>query len=313
MELVRVQVPSSTTNLGPGFDALGVALNLYNRVELEELPWGISVHVEGEGVNEIPRDESNISVEAVKRVYHKAGRTLPGLWMKQRNHIPLARGLGSSSAALVGGLVGANLMLGSPLGLDDLVQIAVEMEGHPDNVVPALVGGFCISAVTEGGRTLYTRAPVVDRYRWVIVVPQFEVSTKEARSRLPAEISFEDATFNVQRVGMLMAAFAYGQNEFFREAMQDRLHQPYRKDLMGPLDEVFEAAYEGGALGACISGAGPCVLAICDQGAGKVGLAMREVYRKHGIGTAMHVLRIAALGAHAVDPYGLEALPLAAS
>lgn len=313
MGLVRVQVPSSTTNLGPGFDALGVALNLYNRVELEELPWGISVHIEGEGEGEIPLDESNISVEAVKRVYHKVGRTLPGLWMKQRNHIPLARGLGSSSAALVGGLVGANLMLGSPLCLDDLVQIAVEMEGHPDNVVPALVGGFCISAITEAGRTLYTRAPVVDRYRWVIVVPQFEVSTKEARSRLPAEIPIEDATFNVQRVGMLMAAFAYGQDEFFREAMQDKLHQPYRKDLMGPLDEVFEAAYDEGALGTCISGAGPCVLAICDQGPGKVGLAMREVYRKHGIDTRMHVLRIASSGAHAVDPYGLEALPVAAS
>ena len=112
MSLVRVQVPSSTTNLGPGFDALGVALNLYNRVELDELPWGLSIHVEGEGQDEIPRDESNICVEAVKRVYQKAGRTLPGLWMKQRNHIPLARGLGSSSAALVGGLVGANLLLG---------------------------------------------------------------------------------------------------------------------------------------------------------------------------------------------------------
>ncbi|HBK79035.1 MAG TPA: homoserine kinase [Nitrospinae bacterium] len=313
MPLVRVQVPSSTTNLGPGFDALGVALNLYNRVELDELPWGLSVHVEGEGMDVIPRDETNISVEAVKRVYQKAGRTLPGLWMKQRNHIPLARGLGSSSAALVGGLVGGNLMLGSPLSMDDLVQLAVEMEGHPDNVVPALVGGFCISAIGEDGRTLYTRAPVVDRYRWVIVVPSFEVSTKEARLRLPGEISLSDATFNVQRVGMLMAAFAYGQNELFREAMDDKLHQPYRKELMGPLDEIFAAAYEAGALGVCISGAGPCVLALCDPSAGKVGLAMRDVYRSHGIGTQMHVLRIAAHGAHAVDTSGQDIFAAAAS
>ncbi len=304
MVMVRVQVPSSTTNLGPGFDALGVALNLYNRVELDELPWGLSIHVEGEGVAEIPRDETNISVEAVKRVYKKAGRALPGLWMKQRNHIPLARGLGSSSAALVGGLVGGNMMLGSPLSMDDLVQMAVEMEGHPDNVVPALVGGFCISAITEEGRTVFTRAPVVDRYRWVIVVPAFEVSTKEARKKIPDQIPLADGTFNVQRVGMLMAAFAYGQNDLFREAMRDRFHQPYRKELMGPLDDVFDAAYEAGALGACISGAGPCVLALCDQSAGKVGLAMREVYRAHGIGTRMHVLRIASRGAHAVDYAG---------
>ncbi|MBT3351545.1 MAG: homoserine kinase [Nitrospinaceae bacterium] len=304
MPFVRVQVPSSTTNLGPGFDALGVALNLYNRVELDELPWGLSIHVEGEGADVIPLDETNISVEAVKRVYKKAGRTLPGLWMKQRNHIPLARGLGSSSAALVGGLVGANLLLGNPLSMDELVQLGVEMEGHPDNVVPALVGGFCISAINEDGNTLYTRAPVVDRYRWVIVVPDFEVSTKEARKKLPEQISLADGIYNVQRVGMLMAAFAYGQNEKFRESMQDKFHQPYRKELMGPLDEVFAAAYEVGAMGACISGAGPCVLAICDENAGKVGLAMREVYRNHGIGTKMHVLRIASLGAHAVDELG---------
>lgn len=300
MALIRVQIPSSTTNLGPGFDALGVALNLYNRIELDELPWGLSVHVEGEGKEEIARDESNICVQAVKRVYEKAGRALPGLWMKQRNHIPLARGLGSSSAALVGGLVGANLMLGGPLSLDDLVQIAVEMEGHPDNVVPALAGGFCISAIGENGRTIFTHAPVVDHYRWVIIVPAFEVSTKEARLRLPKEIPLVDGTFNVQRVGLLLAAFAYGRDELFREAMQDRFHQPYRKELMGPLDEVFSAAYREGALGVCISGAGPCVLAICNRGAGRVGIAMREVYESHGIVAKMHVLRISSEGAHAI-------------
>ena len=301
MGLVRVQIPSSTTNLGPGFDALGVALNLYNRVELDELPWGLSIHVEGEGQDEIPRDESNISVEAVKRVYHKSGKSLPGLWMKQRNHIPLARGLGSSSAALVGGLVGANLMLGNPLSLDELVQIAVEMEGHPDNVVPALAGGFCISAIGDDGRTIFTLAPVVNHYRWVIIVPAFEVSTRDARRRLPKKIPLSDGTFNVQRVGMLLAAFAYGRDDLFREAMQDKLHQPYRKDLMGPLDEVFSAGYEAGALGVCISGAGPCVLAVCHRNAGKVGIAMREIYQAHGISAKMHILRISAQGAHAVD------------
>ena len=140
MALVRVQVPASTTNLGPGFDALGVALRIYNRVELDSLPWGVVVQVEGEGRDVIPGDESNVCVQAVKRVYDRANRPFTGLWMKQRNHIPLARGLGSSSAAIVGGIVGANVLLGAPLGMDELVQIAVEMEGHPDNVVPALMG-----------------------------------------------------------------------------------------------------------------------------------------------------------------------------
>ena len=302
MPLVRVQVPASTTNLGPGFDALGVALRLYNRVELDELSWGVSIHVEGEGRGQIPTDESNICVQAVKRVYDLAGRPFAGLWMKQRNHIPLARGLGSSSAALVGGLVGANLLLEEKkrLSMDALVQLAVEMEGHPDNVVPALLGGFCISAVDAKGRTIYTRAPVVDRYLWVIVVPNFEVSTRAARQRLPKQVPLSDAVFNVQRVGMLLAAFATGRDDLFKYAMEDRLHQPYRAELMGPVEEVYAAARAAGALGVCVSGAGPCVLAICEKNPGRVGNAMREVYLSHGIGCRMHVLRVDPRGAHPV-------------
>ena len=300
MALVRLQVPASTTNLGPGFDALGVALRVYNRMELDILPWGVSLEVEGEGRDVIPKDESNVCVQAVKHVFARVGRPFSGLWMKQRNHIPLARGLGSSSAAIVGGIVGANILLGSPLGMDELVQIAVEMEGHPDNVVPALIGGFCIS-IKADGKTIYTRMPVVEDYRWVIVIPDFEVSTQAARQKLPERVSLGDAIFNVQRVGALMAAFATGRDELFRDAMQDRLHQPYRAELMGPLDEVFEAAYGAGALGVCISGAGPCILAICRNHPGRVGNAMREIYRLHGIGCRMHVLRVDPRGAHSVD------------
>lgn len=300
MALVRVQVPASTTNLGPGFDALGVALRIYNRVELDSLPWGVAVEVEGEGRGVIPKDESNVCVQAVKRVYERANRPFTGLWMKQRNHIPLSRGLGSSSAAIVGGIVGANVLLGAPLGMDELVQLAVEMEGHPDNVVPALMGGFCVSATASDGRTIYTRMPVVERYRWVIAIPAFEVSTREARGKLPERVSLGDAIFNVQRVGALMAAFAAGRDELFRDAMEDRLHQPYRAELMGPLEEVFRAAYGAGALGACVSGAGPCVLAICGEEPGRVGSAMRAVYRARGIGCRMYVLRIDPRGAHEI-------------
>ncbi len=301
MALVRVQVPASTTNLGPGFDALGVALRIYNRVELDSLPWGVVLQVEGEGRDVIPKDESNVCVQAVKRVYERVKKPFTGLWMKQRNHIPLARGLGSSSAAIVGGIVGANILLGGPLCMDELVQIAVEMEGHPDNVVPALMGGGCVSATTSGGKAIYARMPVVSRYRWVIVVPAFEVSTQAARGKLPEQVPLKDAVFNVQRVGALMSAFATGRDDLFRDAMQDRLHQPYRAELMGPLDEVFQAAYEAGALGVCVSGAGPCVLAICRDNPGKVGNAMWKVYQSRGIGCRMHVLRIDTRGACEVD------------
>ncbi|MED5578910.1 MAG: homoserine kinase [Nitrospinota bacterium] len=300
MSLVRVQVPASTTNIGPGFDTIGVALNLYNRIELDELPWGLSIHVEGEGEGIIPEDETNICVDAVKAVYKKANRLFKGLWMKQRNHIPLSRGLGSSSAALVGGIVAGNLLIGEPLSLNDLIQIAVKMEGHPDNVVPALVGGFCVSATGKEGQTIYTRVPVQEDYKWVILVPDFEVNTSEARKKLPSKVSLSDAIFNVQRVSMLLAAFSSGRNDLFSEGMEDRLHQPYRKELMGPLEEVFTAGREAGALGVCISGAGPCVLAICQHNPQEIGDAMEKVYREHGINSRVHILRSDPLGAHSI-------------
>jgi len=300
LTLIRVQVPASTTNIGPGFDTIGVALNLYNRIELDELPWGLSIQVEGEGAGIIPENETNICVEAVKEVYKKANRPFKGLWMKQRNHIPLSRGLGSSSAALVGGIVAGNLLIGEPLNLDELVQIAVKMEGHPDNVVPALIGGFCVSAIGKSGQTIYTRVPVQEDYSWVILVPDFEVNTSEARKKLPSKVTLADATFNVQRVAMLLAAFSSGRNDLFSEGMEDRLHQPYRKELMGPLEEVFEAGRDAGALGVCISGAGPCVLAICKDHPKQIGIAMQKIYIEHGINSRIHVLRSDPLGAHPI-------------
>ncbi|MFQ5894594.1 MAG: homoserine kinase, partial [Nitrospinota bacterium] len=210
MPPLTVQVPATVTNLGPGFDVLGVALTLYNQVELEELPWGLSIQVEGEGEKELPQDETNIAYQAVREAYRRAGRELPGLWMKQRNHIPLARGLGSSAAARVAGLVGANEMMGRPLSEEDLLAMAAAMEGHPDNVLPALKGGLCVAALAEGGQVRYAQAPLSARFQFVLAIPGFSVETERARAVLPREVPLAASVFNLQRLGLLLGALGEG-------------------------------------------------------------------------------------------------------
>ncbi len=296
MDRVTVRVPASTTNLGPGFDALGIALSLYNEVRLEERRRGLKIDVEGEGRKSLPRDEENIVFRAVSALYERVGRGLPGLSLHLTNRIPLARGLGSSSAARVGGLLAANHLLGEPLSREELAGMATGMEGHPDNVVPALFGGFTVAAL-EGGRVLWSRAPLDGRFRFVVAVPEIEVATVEARRVLPESLPHRDAVFNVQRLALLMAALAGGDGKLLSSAMEDRLHQPYRAHLMGPLDEVFRAAREAGALGVSISGAGSSVLALAIEAPEKVGAAMEEAYRDNGIGCRSLVLEVDGAGA----------------
>ncbi|MFQ6110522.1 MAG: homoserine kinase [Nitrospinota bacterium] len=296
MAKVTVRVPASTTNLGPGFDALGIALSLYNEVRLEERPEGLRIEIEGEGRETLPRDEENIVFRAVGALYERVGRALQGLSLHLTNRIPLARGLGSSSAARVGGLLGANHLLGEPLSREELSAMATGMEGHPDNVVPALFGGFTVAAL-EGERLLWSRAPLDGRFRFVVAIPEIEVATPEARAVLPEALPHRDAVFNVQRVALLMAALAGGDGKLLSSAMEDRLHQPYRAHLMGPLDEVFRAARDAGALGVSISGAGSSVLALALEAPERVGAAMEKAYLKRGIACRSLVLEVDSQGA----------------
>jgi homoserine kinase len=279
---VTVRVPATSANLGPGFDALGLALRLHNTVSIEPAD-SPEIGIEGEGERTLPRDASHLAYQAAAAVAARAAEmgSTPGIRafrITQRNAIPLARGLGSSAAAIIGGAVAANALLGRPLDQQALIDLATEIEGHPDNVAPALLGGLvvCTRAAT-GVRWMRLAPPPL---KVVLAVPDYPVSTEEARRRLPARVPFPDAVFNVTRAALLVAALTGGRPDLLDEATQDRLHQPYREQLVPGLTEVFAAARRAGAYGVALSGSGPAVLAFGE--AAGIGPAMARAFQDAG-------------------------------
>ncbi|MCR5005289.1 MAG: homoserine kinase [Clostridiales bacterium] len=259
--MIQIQIPATSANLGAGFDALGLALNFYNYVEMEE-----SDHVDISSFDEqvIPTDETNLIYVSAKDLFTVCGRELKGLKLRQTNNIPMARGLGSSSACIIAGLLGANTMLGDPLSLDDLVNMAAQIEGHPDNTAPALLGGI-VTAVFNGKKVEWVKQEVRTRLKFVAIIPDYELKTEAARAALPKEVSHKDAVFNLSRAALFSASLLTGKYENLRTAVQDRLHQPYRLELMPHAREVFDIAYTHGAYAVYVSGAGPTVMAIVDE------------------------------------------------
>jgi homoserine kinase len=280
---IRVRVPATSANLGPGFDALGLALALYNEVTLEESD-GISVAIEGEGAGQLDAGEKNVVARGVALGFEAAGRRFLGARLRCVNRIPLGRGLGSSAAAWVGGLVAANALLGEPLDRAALLTAAARAEGHPDNVAAAVLGGLTVSCA-EPDRITAVRLPVPRDIAWVVLVPETQSSTTEARAVLPESLPRADAVFNVQRVSLLLAALTAGRPDLLAAAMHDRLHQPYRLRLFPWMEDVAGAARRAGALGCVLSGAGPAMLAAARGGAGEgVARAMEQALRAAGIG-----------------------------
>ncbi len=250
-----VEVPASTSNLGPGFDTLGLALELTNEVWVEPCEHGLTIKVEGEGAESLARDEKNLVVRAMRLAF--AERRLPGLKLRQVNRIPLSRGLGSSAAAIVGGLVAAQQLLGQEL---PLLELANRMEGHPDNVAPVISGGLVASGVLEQG-AVARQVPLHECWQLSVAVPPFPLSTEEARRALPPQVSFEDAVFNLSRLALLLSGLSQG----LELDTGDRLHQPYRERLVPGFAAVCAAARQAGAAGAFLSGAGPTMAAFVDR------------------------------------------------
>lgn len=262
MDAVKVRVPATSANLGAGFDCLGIALNLYNRLEAHEDD-GLRIEMQGEGAGLIPTDASNLIHAAMKRAYEAAGRPCPGFFIRQVSAVPLSSGLGSSAAAIVGGLVAANALMGDPLDDAELLRIACAIEGHPDNVTPCLLGGLTVS-VMDGGAVRCARIAPHERFRFAAMVPSFRLSTQKARQVLPDTVSRADAVRNVGRAVLMAAALEQGLCDALRTACDDRLHQPYRKALIPGWDDVTASAADAGALGVYLSGAGPTMMAIYD-------------------------------------------------
>lgn len=286
---VRVRVPATSANLGPGFDALGLALALHNEVIGEEAD-EVAVAVEGEGAARLDAGAKNVVARGVALGFEVAGRPFRGARLRCVNRIPLSRGLGSSAAAWVGGLLAANALLGEPIDRDGLLAAATRAEGHPDNVAAALLGGLTVSCA-DGPRVTAVSLPLPAGIDWVVLVPETQSSTHEARAVLPDVVPRADAVFNVQRVSLLLAALGAGRADLLDLAMQDRLHQPYRRRLFPWMEEVAAAGRRAGALGCVLSGAGPCLLAAVPARGGQVvAAAMAEALRAAGIaGQALHL------------------------
>jgi len=271
--MLKIKIPASTANLGSGFDSLGIALNLYNYIEIGP---ALGCEISSADGSEIPTGEDNLVYLSAKKVFEKCGLPFRGLKIVEENHIPFARGLGSSSACIAGGVFGANELLGRPFTKDELLDIAAEIEGHPDNVSPALLGGFTANAM-EGRSVRYVKSKVPENLSFAAFVPPFELKTADARAVMPAEVSLKDSVFNVSRSALLTASFLSGKFENLRTACDDKLHQPYRLPLIPGGAEIIEKSYKNGALAAYISGAGSTMMAIFDCGNEKAEAIAEEI------------------------------------
>lgn len=258
--MIKLKIPATSANLGAGFDALGLALTFYNYVEMEEAE---GCHISSADDCDIPADETNLIYHTAKTLYNICGREFKGLAIRQTNNIPMARGLGSSSACIIAGLAGANHLMGGLLSLDELVDLSAQIEGHPDNTAPALLGGI-VTAVFDGKCVHWVKQEVFTTLKFIAVIPDFELKTEAARACLPKEISHKDAVYNLSRAALFSASLLTGKYENLRTAVHDRLHQPYRMELIPHGREIFDIAYTNGAYAAYLSGAGPSLMTVVD-------------------------------------------------
>lgn len=288
--MLKIVVPATAANLGPGFDCVGLALNLYNEIYFSvpgerELPPGTTLLHEGSLVH-----------RAWDFVGRQTGQKRPSLNIAIKAAIPRARGLGSSASLIIAGVVAANYWHDLGLTTEKIISLASEIEGHPDNVAPALVGGLVLSVTTPSG-IKYIKIESPSSWVVVAVVPDFKLATKASRQVLPEVVPYEDAIFNLGRFGLLISSFLTENNQLLELAMADRLHQPYRLPLVPGLQEVMSMAVEAGAWGSCLSGAGPTVLAFCTEKADVLSKVMVATWREYGISAETYLLKVASNGA----------------
>ncbi len=259
--MIKVRVPATSANMGSGFDSLGLALTLYNYVSIEKISGPTEIKITGDGENFLPKDENNLIYRCVKTVFEAAGEEMVNIRLCMENHIPITRGLGSSSAGIVGGLVAANALLGEPFSKERILEMATDIEGHGDNVTPAIFGGFCIN-VPSKNKINYISTPVKDDLEFATFIPDFFLQTKKSRAALPEKVLHRDAVFNLGRSALLTASIISGDYKNIRVAMGDRLHQGYRKKFIPGMSEIFDLCYNNKALGVYLSGAGPSIIGI---------------------------------------------------
>ena len=301
---IRVMAPATTANMGPGFDCLGMALDLWNTLEVHPVNSGNDsdplVHVIGEGVDEAPDDATNLVYRSMTFLFHEADREMPPVRLVCRNEIPFARGLGSSAAAIAGGLAAANAMCSRMFTPNELLEMAATIEGHPDNVAAAVLGG--LQLVVTDQQQLYA-APIAlpPELHAVLFIPDRRIATADARAALPATVPLGDAVSNVGRTALLVAGMATNHPEYLSVATEDKLHQPYRQKLFPAMKILFQAARDAGALGVFLSGSGSTVLALTKGREMTVAYEMAEAARQANVEGTLKVVQPAVMGAHVVD------------
>ena len=310
---VSVKVPATSANLGPGFDCLGLALPIYNTITIEEtvLPGtGVEINLlsEEENIDEmifdnIPRDENNVIYKAVEMLYNSIGQEPSELRINIQSQIPITRGLGSSASVVVGGLMAANKLLGNPADTTALLSIATEVEGHPDNVAPAILGGFVLASQEDDGSIICEKLNWPEEWDITVCIPDFELSTNIARSVLPEAVKLQDAVYNAKHLAMMIQAINNKDPKLMKAAMHDKLHQPYREKLVPGMREIMEAfKHEDGVIGCVLSGAGPSMLIISHKyDLDKIQSKVREIWEGQSIKTDIRTLKVEPNGAEIIE------------
>ena len=294
---VTVTAPATTANMGPGFDCLAMALDIWSTIDVEVGSSGFEVL--GVGVESLPHGSSSLVKRGFRLPFREAGRPVPEVRITYRNKIPVSRGLGSSSAAVVGGLLAGNEISGAYLDNESLLKLAFEQEGHPDNAAAALLGGCQIVAQDEQ-RLITASVPVPNELSAVLFIPDVAMPTNEARALLSGTVSRQDAVYNMSRVGLLVRALATGDFKHLAVATADRLHQPARQSVFPAMKNIFRAALSAGALGVFLSGAGSSVLALTRGKEVTIGYEMADAAAKSDVSGDIKITRPTSKGAHLV-------------
>ena len=277
---IVVKVPATSANMGPGFDSLGIALDVWNEVRISKGPF--SIKIDGIGEEELPKDSSNLVYKSFCKVFEEIDEIVPEVNLLCTNRIPLTRGMGSSSAALIGGLMSGNAMAGSPLSIAEILNIGAKIENHPDNVAPALLGGVQIG-IYDQEELITASVTFPEDLKVVLYVPNQIMPTDQARNILASEVAREDAVYNIGRSALLVQSLVTGDLHNLKYATQDMLHQPQRQKQFFPMKNIIKAAMEAGALGAFLSGAGSSILAFTKGREYTIGYEMADAAMKSGL------------------------------
>ncbi|MGG5460456.1 homoserine kinase [Clostridium sp. B9] len=268
--MIKVRVPATTANMGAGFDCLGIALGVYNTFTIEEIEEGLII----EGCRKKYRNKDNMIYCALQECFEKLGYKGKGIRIKVEGEIPESRGLGSSASCILGGIIGGNELLGGQLSKHEILELATIIEGHPDNIAPALFGGMTV-AIQEGNSVYHNEIDIKDDLKFCALIPNFTLSTEESRSVLPKKIDYKDGVFNTGRVALMLSAFANGRFDLVKHGCQDRLHQQYRGKLIENYDEIIRVCSKQ-SIGTFLSGAGPTIMNVISKEDNKFNEIMKE-------------------------------------